>query len=104
MSALYEDIYAMVKRIPKGRVMSYSGVARQIGRPGLQRVVGYALSALPPNHDVPWWRVVNSQGRISNNKTPLAPHVQRDHLLAEGVEVSDDFRLDMRLYDAELNH
>jgi methylated-DNA-protein-cysteine methyltransferase related protein len=103
MSSLYASIYALVKLIPKGRVMSYGGVARQIGRPRNARAVGYALFALPAelHNKVPWWRVINSAGRISNSASPDAPLRQRDALRAEGVEVSDDFKIDLKRYDAE---
>jgi len=96
--SFYAQVYAVVKLIPKGMVMSYGGVARQCGRPGLARTVGYALHNLPPNSRVPWWRVVNAMGRISNS---YGPERQRDLLRAEGVAVDDQLQLDMRLYDGE---
>ncbi len=101
-SKLYAEIYALIRLIPKGKVMSYGGVARQIGRPGLQRVVGYALHALPFGSNVPWWRVINSQGRISNASTPDAADIQRQHLRDEGVSVDSNYRLDLAHYDAEM--
>ena len=101
MSELYEQIYAIIRLIPKGRVMSYGAVARQLGRPNLPRVVGYALNALPPDHNVPWWRVVNSHGRISNSSRPDSQIQQRLRLEDEGIVVSDDFRLDLAKYDGE---
>jgi methylated-DNA-protein-cysteine methyltransferase-like protein len=97
----FKDIYAVVKLIPKGMVMSYAGVARQCGRPGAQRMVGYALHALTADSKVPWWRVINAQGRISNSSTPDALDRQRECLRAEGVDVGAAYRVDMRLYDAE---
>ena len=97
--ATYAEVYAVVRLIPAGQVMSYSGVARQMGRPGLQRMVGYALRALAgSDNDVPWWRVVNAEGRISN---AYGPEVQREHLMAEGIPVSDDLLLDLAKYDGE---
>jgi methylated-DNA-protein-cysteine methyltransferase-like protein len=97
--ARYAQVYEVVKLIPKGQVMSYSGIARQMGRPGLQRMVGYALRSLAgSDHDVPWWRVVNAQGRISN---AYGPETQRERLRAEGITVSDDLLLDLPAYDAE---
>jgi methylated-DNA-protein-cysteine methyltransferase related protein len=58
-------IYAVVSRIPAGRVATYGQVARLAGIPGHARLVGYALSALPDGSRVPWHRVVNAQGEIS---------------------------------------
>lgn len=96
----YQQVYAVVRLIPRGRVMSYGGVARQCGRPGLARTVGYALHHLPAQSRVPWWRVVNSAGRISNS---YAPERQAELLRREGVAVDDQLRLDMRVYDAEMD-
>ena len=101
MTLDFKQIYTVVKLIPKGRVMSYAGVARQCGRPGAQRVVGYAMFALNADAKTPWWRVINAQGRISNSNTADAPDRQRQRLQAEGVEVSDAYRVDMKIYDAE---
>lgn len=94
----FEDVYRVVKLIPKGMVMSYSGVARQCGSPRSARYVGFALHALPADTRVPWWRVINAQGRISNQ---YAPDEQRRRLEIEGVIVNDQMRVDMRLFDAE---
>ena len=96
----YEQVYEVVRLIPKGKVMSYGGVARQCGRPGMARAVGYALHMVPADARVPWWRVINSYGRISI-PNPDAAELQRQKLMAEGVSVDDTFRTDMRRYDAE---
>ena len=61
----YPRIYAVVKRIPRGRVATYGQVAALAGMRGHARLVGYALHSLPEGHDVPWHRVINAQGRIS---------------------------------------
>ncbi len=94
----FEDVYRVVKLIPKGMVMSYGGVARQCGSPRSARYIGFALHALPAGSKVPWWRVINSLGRISNQ---YSPNSQRERLEAEGVVVSDEMRADMRAFDAE---
>jgi methylated-DNA-protein-cysteine methyltransferase-like protein len=94
----FDDVYRVVKLIPKGMVMSYGGVARQCGSPGSARYVGFALHDLPAHSKVPWWRVINSLGRISHG---YAPQEQRERLEAEGIVVSKDLRVDMRLFDGE---
>ena len=99
--SFYQQVYAIVRLIPKGMVMSYGGVARQCGRPGQARAVGYALHGLPAGSRVPWWRVINSQGRISIPWSDAAEE-QRRRLIAEGVPVDESFRFDMRLYDGEM--
>ena len=61
----YSRIYAVVRRIPRGRVATYGQIARLAGLPGHARQVGYALHALPSATAVPWQRVVNAAGAIS---------------------------------------
>lgn len=85
MNPFYHRIYRVVKHIPKGRVATYGIVARLAGRPGAARMVGWALSALPDDNDVPWWRVINAAGRISLAAHDHSSVVQRALLLREGV-------------------
>ncbi len=60
-----EKVYAVVKKIPKGKVMTYAEVARKIGKPGAARAVGTVLSK---NYDpkIPCHRVIRSDGTIGN--------------------------------------
>jgi methylated-DNA-protein-cysteine methyltransferase related protein len=82
----YDRIYAVVRRIPRGRVATYGQVAALAGRPGQARLVGYALAALPSGSGVPWQRVVNAQGRVSlRSDGPGYDEVQRLMLRREGV-------------------
>ncbi len=64
-STTYQRIYAVVSRIPRGRVATYGQVARLAGFPGQARLVGYALSALADERRIPWHRVVNAKGLVS---------------------------------------
>jgi methylated-DNA-protein-cysteine methyltransferase related protein len=84
-SNTYPLIYAVVRRIPKGRVLSYGQVARLAGLPGRARQVGYAMYALPAGTRVPWQRVINAQGKISRRRIPGAEISQRILLEREGV-------------------
>jgi methylated-DNA-protein-cysteine methyltransferase-like protein len=82
----YPKIYAVVSRIPKGRVATYGQVAALAGRPRQARLVGYALHTLPADSDVPWHRVVNAAGRISPRGNALGHDELQAHLLRrEGV-------------------
>ena len=65
---MFEEVYAAVRQIPRGRVATYGQIARMIGRPRAARVVGYALSAAPA--DVPCHRVVSRQGGLSEAFSP----------------------------------
>ena len=82
----YAKIYAVVSRIPKGRVATYGQIAALAGRPRQPRFVGYALHALPADSDVPWHRVVNAAGKISLRADGLGHDELQAHLLRrEGV-------------------
>ena len=81
----YQRIYAVVRRIPKGRVATYGQVADLAGIPGHARQVGYALHALSEGTTVPWHRVVNAKGEISLRSMPGAELIQRQLLAWEGV-------------------
>ncbi|NLF66204.1 MAG: cysteine methyltransferase [Chloroflexi bacterium] len=101
--SFYEQVYDVVRRIPQGRVTSYGRIANMLGRPHAARAVGYALSALKDRRpgegdDVPWQRVVNSQGRISLPNREDAAVRQAELLRAEGVYVGEDLRIDLDRY------
>jgi methylated-DNA-protein-cysteine methyltransferase-like protein len=82
----HERIYAIVSRIPRGRVATYGQVARLAGLAGQARLVGYALNALDDRSRIPWHRVVNARGQISARRDggPAAV-VQRLRLERERV-------------------
>jgi methylated-DNA-protein-cysteine methyltransferase-like protein len=85
----WERIYAVVRRIPRGRVATYGQVAAMAGLPRHARQVGYALHALPRDSDVPWHRVINARGEISPRSTPGWDGVQRALLRRERVLARD---------------
>lgn len=84
-SARYEQIYSVVRRIPRGRIATYGQVAEIAGLEGHARQVGYALHSLPDGGDVPWHRVVNAKGQISPRSTDDSHELQRILLEAEGL-------------------
>jgi len=100
----YDQVYLVVNQIPAGKVTSYGRIAAMLGVPNAARAVGYALRALKDvNEDsdlarVPWQRVVNSQGRISIKNREFGAKVQAELLKAEGVEVSEELRIDLDKY------
>jgi methylated-DNA-protein-cysteine methyltransferase-like protein len=89
-----DQVYALVRRIPRGRAVSYGGVAAMLGSPRAARGVGTALGALPADHDVPWWRVVNRNGEISIKGEPGLAALQRSLLTREGVRFDARGRID----------
>jgi methylated-DNA-protein-cysteine methyltransferase-like protein len=98
MSGNYKRIYAVVDRIPRGRVATYGQVAAVAGLPRHARQVRYALQALPEGSDVPWQRVVNAQGVISPRCHPFAVLQQRDLLEREGVAFDSKGRVPLKKY------
>ena len=98
MNPFYHRIYRVVKHVPKGRVATYGIVARLAGRPGAARTVGWALSALPEDADVPWWRVINAAGRISLSAQDHGAVVQRALLLREGVKFAPGGAVNLSVY------
>lgn len=97
-SPAYRRIYAVVRRIPRGRVATYGQVASLAGLPGHARQVGYALHALPDGSDVPWQRVINHKGEVSARAEPFYEPVQRAALEAEGVAFDARGRVDLRRF------
>ena len=81
----YQKIWKTVERIPKGKVASYGQVARVSRLPNQARLVGYALHNLPHGIDIPWQRVINSQGRISFPELSSSYKQQRGLLEKEGI-------------------
>ncbi|HEY7481196.1 MAG TPA: MGMT family protein [Gemmatimonadales bacterium] len=81
----YARIYAVVRRIPRGRVATYGQIAELAGLPGHARQVGYALHALPERSAVPWHRVLNARGTLSLRRDSAGEIDQRLRLEREGV-------------------
>ncbi|MGB1580726.1 MAG: MGMT family protein [Nevskiales bacterium] len=94
----HNQIIAVVCRIPEGKVASYGQVARLCGYPRHARQVGYALAALPTGSDVPWHRVINAKGQISERLMPGADEYQRILLEAEGVEIGLAGKIDLQRF------
>lgn len=94
----YERIYAVVARIPRGKVATYGQVAALAGLPRRARQVGYAMSAVPEARRLPWQRVVNSKGEVSRRALSFDEPKQRFLLEKEGVRFGEDGRIDLRRY------
>ena len=78
-------VYALVRRVPRGHVVTYGQVAALLRRPRSARAVGGAIARCPD--DVPWHRVVNAQGRISRRRQSSGMLTQRIRLEQEGVRL-----------------
>lgn len=94
----FESVYKVVKQIPAGKVLSYGDVDRLAGNPKMSRQVGWALHVNPEQGVIPCHRVVFKDGSLANGFAFGGREVQRDMLIKEGVEVSRDFKIDMKKF------
>ena len=93
----WNPIYALVKKIPRGRVMTYGQLAKALRLSGGARTAGHALAATPRGCGVPWHRVVGAGGRLLIRE----PHasLQRKLLESEGLTLAEKRILDFRNYE-----
>lgn len=93
----FEKIYAVVRKIPKGKVATYGQIASYAGNPHWSQVVGYALHSNPDHEGIPCFRVVNRFGELSSAFAFGGINRQQELLEAEGIEVTDG-KVDLKLY------
>lgn len=86
----YQKIYEVVRQIPKGSVATYGQVAALAGNPRWARVVGYALHVNPDPDDIPCYRVVNREGRLSDAFAFGGVNQQKLLLEEDGIVVVDN--------------
>ena len=93
----FERVYAVVKRIPKGKVATYGQIAAILEHPHAARTVGWALNGLPRAlaQRVPWQRVINATGRVSNTQNYAR---QMQLLKKEGVKFNKDGYCELKKY------
>lgn len=96
----YERIYAVVRKIPLGQVATYGQVAELAGLMGKPRLVGYALYRVDmETSDVPWQRVINAKGEVSQSSLRNGTdYLQRAMLEDEGIEFDQKGRIDLNRY------
>ena len=98
MTDFAAQVYRIVGRCPRGKIVSYGGVAAMLGQPRAARAVGKALNALPDDTRVPWWRVVNGRGEVSIRGVEHGKILQRTLLEREGVRFERNGRISWKLY------
>jgi methylated-DNA-protein-cysteine methyltransferase-like protein len=115
--SVYAEVYKLVKRIPRGRVLTYGLISDLLTKRLSAQGVGWALKALPEAKKrtrssdgkisnqvfnaktVPWHRVVNSNGGISTHKnSAIPPGLQRELLEAEGITFDWEDKIDLPKY------
>jgi methylated-DNA-protein-cysteine methyltransferase-like protein len=98
MDANYRKrVFQLVRRIPSGRVMTYGQIAAILGEGYTPRTVGFVMHS-SEQEDVPWQRVINSQGACSTMKIVLPANRQQGMLEQEGVKFDTSGRCDLRQY------
>lgn len=96
--SVFEKIYEVVCKIPKGKVATYGQVAMLAGNPRWSRVVGYALHNNPKPMVIPCHRVVNREGRVAPAFAFGGEFVQRELLEKEGIVFKKDGLIDLKKY------
>lgn len=88
-----QRIWQVIIAIPTGRVCSYGEVARLAGLSNGARQTAWALRHLPRDTRIPWFRVINSQGKIAMPEGSRGYREQRRRLREEGVTFNDSGRI-----------
>src|SRR6059058_3959530 len=94
--AYRQRAFALVRQIPKGKVMAYGSIAAVLGEGYTPRTLGYVMHNSPDG--VPWHRVINSQGKCSTGRLTIPLNLQQEMLEAEGVVFSKSGRCDLKVY------
>jgi methylated-DNA-protein-cysteine methyltransferase-like protein len=94
-----EQVYAIVRQVPAGSVITYGAIARVLGDPRKARQVGWAMAATPLEAPaIPAHRVINAGGDIPGGHASRRYRVHRKKLEAEGVAFGQDGRVDLERY------
>lgn len=96
--SFYDIVYENVRKIPKGKVATYGQIAFMCGSPKASRAVGYALHFNPDPDNIPCFRVVNRFGALAEKFAFGGIEEQKRRLEEDGVEVRDDYTVDMNKY------
>lgn len=86
---LKDKVYEYLLTIPKGKIVTYKQIAEYLGNAKLSRAVGNILHNNPDEHKYPYYKVVNSKGKLSANFAFRGIEGQKEKLEWEGIEVVD---------------
>lgn len=92
-----QRVYEIVNAIPAGKVMTYGQIAEILGEGYTPRTVGYTMHAAD-TENVPWQRVINSQGACSTGRITVPVNLQQQILESEGVSFNEKGRCDLNVY------
>ena len=93
-----DNVYAILKTIPAGKVMTYGQVAERLGNKNLARTVGNILHDNPDPANIPCHRVVNAKGKVAEHYAFGGAEAQRAKLEAEGIVFEQNGRIDLKKY------
>ena len=93
-----DNVYAILKTIPAGKVMTYGQVAERLGNKNLARTVGNILHNNPDPENIPCHRVVNAKGKVAEHYAFGGADAQRAKLEAEGIVFEQNGRIDLKKY------
>ena len=97
-SRFFQDVYEVVKLIPKGRVTSYGAIAKYLGTTKSARVVGWAMNNSHTLNNVPAHRVVNRDGLLTGKNHFPYPNAMKNLLESEGIKVRKDKIINFNSY------
>src|SRR5271155_1004007 len=89
----WDSVYALVKKIPRGKVLTYGALAKATRLPGGARTAGHAMAATPKGQVIPWHRVVGARGKLLIRE-PYAS-LQKKLLATEGARIIES-RVDLK--------
>ncbi|WP_439135838.1 MGMT family protein [Pseudomaricurvus sp.] len=92
-----QAVVRLIRAIPEGTVSTYGDIATAAGSPRAARQVVRLLHTLSAKYQLPWHRVINKAGKIALTDEP-AFELQKQKLMAEGVEVTEAGRVDLGQY------
>ncbi|MCY3410537.1 MAG: MGMT family protein [Candidatus Heimdallarchaeota archaeon] len=95
MTEFTDTVVDIIKSIPKGKVATYGQVAALAGSPRASRQVVRILHTQTKKHGLPWHRLINSKGQIAI-KDAFGADEQKARLNAEGVEVDDKYKINLK--------
>lgn len=96
-SDFFDQVFQVVRLIPKGRVTSYGAIANYLGAKSSSRVVGYAMNAAHSQKEyVPAHRVLNRNGQLTGKHHFSTPYLMQELLEKEKIKVENDMVLNLK--------
>ncbi len=97
-----QDVVKIIKNIPSGKVLTYGRIAKLASNPQAARQVSWLLHSSTKKYNLPWHRVINSQGKISMKS--FDDREYQKHLLEkEGVVIRDNYKIDLKIFLWEID-